>query len=111
LDDESRWACPVCGAHRLAMEELPRVGAMGSQPYSDILGMGDPGDHSMPAIVCLACSTRWPNAEAFWADARDRLPGAADGTVPPAPGDAAAANGPAEAAPVDQTAPGMEPRS
>jgi hypothetical protein len=53
------------------MEELPRVGAMGSQPYSDILGMGDPKDRTMPEIVCLACSTRWPNAEAFWADARE----------------------------------------
>jgi len=51
------------------MEELPRVGAMGSQPYTDILGMGDPGDRPMPAIVCLQCSTRWPNADAFWAAA------------------------------------------
>ncbi len=64
---ESRWACPVCGAHRLAMEELPRVGAMGAQPYTDILGMGDPADRTMPAIVCLQCATRWPNADAFWA--------------------------------------------
>jgi hypothetical protein len=51
------------------MEELPKVGAMGPQPYTDILGMGDPGDRSMPAIVCLECSTRWPNADAFWAAA------------------------------------------
>jgi len=49
------------------MEELPRVGAMGAQPYTDILGMGDPADRSMPAIVCLQCATRWPNADAFWA--------------------------------------------
>jgi hypothetical protein len=61
------------------MEELPRVGAMGSQPYSDILGMGDPDDRTMPEIVCLACSTRWPNAEAFWADAREP---AADAAAP-----------------------------
>lgn len=55
------------------------MGAMGSQPYSDILGMGDPGDRTIPEIVCLACATRWPNAEAFWADAREP---AADGETP-----------------------------
>jgi hypothetical protein len=81
-EPESQWACPVCGAHRLAMEELPRVGAMGAQPYADILGMGDPADRSMPAIVCLQCSTRWPNADAFWA--------AANATAEPAEADAEA---------------------
>jgi hypothetical protein len=65
------------------MEELPRVGAMGAQPYADILGMGDPADRSMPAIVCLQCSTRWPNADAFWA--------AANATAEPAEADAEAA--------------------
>jgi len=80
------------------MEELPRVGAMGAQPYSDILGMGDPGDRTMPAIVCLACSSRWPNADAFWAASRledgpEGAMGAADGeaivaaATPDAPGD------------------------
>ena len=79
------------------MEELPRVGAMGAQPYSDILGMGDPGDRTMPAIVCLACSSRWPNADAFWAASRledgPEAMGAADGeaivaaATPDAPGD------------------------
>jgi len=54
------------------MEELPRVGAMGAQPYADILGMGDPADRPMPAIVCLQCATRWPNADAFWAAANPR---------------------------------------
>jgi hypothetical protein len=85
-ESESQWACPVCGAHRLALEELPRVGAMGAQPYADILGMGDPADRSMPAIVCLQCGTRWPNADAFWAAAN-----AADG----ADGEAAMDDGPA----------------
>jgi hypothetical protein len=70
LAEESRWACPVCGAHRLAMDELPRVGAMGAQPYTDILGMGDPGNRTMPAILCLACGSRWPDADAFWAATR-----------------------------------------
>jgi hypothetical protein len=59
------------------MEELPRVGAMGAQPYTDILGMGDPADRTMPAIVCLQCATRWPNADAFWAAAN--APDGADG--------------------------------
>lgn len=66
------------------MEELPRVGAMGAQPYTDILGMGDPGDRTMPAIVCLQCGTRWPNADAFWAAAN-----AVNGTD----GDSAAGDG------------------
>jgi hypothetical protein len=68
-EDESRWACPACGAHRLALEELPKVGAMGAQPYTDILGMGDPTERRMPAIVCLACGRRWGDANAFWAEA------------------------------------------
>ena len=65
-EEESQWACPVCGAHRLAMEELPRVGAMGAQPLTDIIAMGDPSDRPMPAIVCLSCGTRWRDADAFW---------------------------------------------
>jgi hypothetical protein len=67
------------------MEELPRVGAMGAQPYADILGMGDPADRSMPAIVCLQCSSRWPNADAFWA--------AVHATAEPAEADATAGEG------------------
>ena len=50
------------------MEELPRVGAMGAQPYSDILGMGDPSERRLPEIVCLGCGRRWPDAAAFWAE-------------------------------------------
>jgi hypothetical protein len=61
------------------MEELPKVGAMGAQPYADILGMGDPANRTMPAIVCLTCATRWPNADAFWAAGN-----AADGADSPA---------------------------
>jgi hypothetical protein len=88
-ESESQWACPVCGAHRLAMEDLPRVGAMGVQPYADILGMGDPADRSMPAIVCLHCGTRWSNADAFWAAAN--AADGADGEV--AHGDVATSDG------------------
>jgi hypothetical protein len=78
------------------MEELPRVGAMGSQPYTDILGMGDPADRTMPAIVCLQCSTRWPNADAFWAAAN-----AADG--------ASGADSPAGDRPEDDARAGPDP--
>jgi hypothetical protein len=51
------------------MEELPNVGAMGAQPLSDIIGMGDPSERRMPEIVCLACGRRWSDADAFWAEA------------------------------------------
>lgn len=93
MAEESRWACPVCGAHRLAMDELPRVGAMGAQPYTDILGMGDPGDRMMPAILCLACGARWPDADAFWAASGGAEPtdhGAATSDLSADPSDPAA---------------------
>jgi CheY-like chemotaxis protein len=69
-EDESRWPCPACGERRLAMDELPRIGAMGAQPYSDIIGMGDPTNRTMPAIVCLACGRRWDDADSFWTETR-----------------------------------------
>ncbi len=68
MESESRWACPSCGQHRLAMEEPPKFGAMGSQPYLDIVGMGDPSDPTVPAIVCLNCGRRWPDLAAFRAE-------------------------------------------
>lgn len=80
MEEESRWACPACGARRLALEELPRVGAMGAQPYTDMIGMGDPVDRKMPEIVCLECGRRWPDAEAFWAEVGTPNPGRAQVT-------------------------------
>jgi hypothetical protein len=68
VEGESRWACPSCGAHRLALEELPNVGALGAQPLSDLIGMGDPIDKPLPGIVCLNCGRQWPNPEAVWAE-------------------------------------------
>lgn len=50
------------------MEEPPKFGAMGSQPYLDIVGMGDPSDPTVPAIVCLNCGRRWPDLAAFRAE-------------------------------------------
>jgi DNA-directed RNA polymerase subunit RPC12/RpoP len=88
VEGESRWACPNCGAHRLALEELPNVGALGAQPLSDLIGMGDPIDRPLPRIVCLNCGRQWPNPEAVWAEAegasspgRDAMP---DGSTPDA---------------------------
>jgi hypothetical protein len=52
------------------MEEPPKFGAMGSQPYLDIVGMGDPSDPTVPAIVCLNCGHSWPDLAAFWAASR-----------------------------------------
>ncbi|MEZ0241679.1 MAG: hypothetical protein ACAH65_12865 [Chloroflexota bacterium] len=69
MEGESRWACPACGARRLALEELPNVGALGAQPLSDLIGMGDPLDRPLPGIVCLDCGRQWPNPEAVWAEA------------------------------------------
>ena len=69
MEGESRWACPNCGACRLALEELPNVGALGAQPLSDLIGMGDPIDRPLPGIVCLNCGRHWPNPEAVFAEA------------------------------------------
>lgn len=69
MEGESRWSCPACGARRLALEELPNVGALGAQPLSDLIGMGDPIDRPVPGIVCLNCGRQWPNPEAVWAEA------------------------------------------
>jgi hypothetical protein len=81
VEGESRWACPNCGAHRLALEELPNVGALGAQPLSDLIGMGDPIDKPLPGIVCLNCGRQWPNPEAVWAEAEGASPPGPDGTA------------------------------
>jgi hypothetical protein len=67
MSDETRSerACPVCGQHRLKLEEPPRIDIMGIQVYSDMLGMGDLQQANLPSIVCLACGTRWPDLGAF----------------------------------------------
>jgi hypothetical protein len=64
-DTRSERACPVCGEHRLKLEEPPRIDIMGVQVYSDMLGMGDLQQESLPSIVCLACGTRWRDLRAF----------------------------------------------
>ena len=61
----SELACPVCGAYRLAIALPPYVAIMGVQPYSDLLGMGDPKPDALPGIECLACGSRWRDINAF----------------------------------------------
>lgn len=61
----SEQACPVCGQHTLAIDELPRIDVMGIQLYSDIVGMGDLHQEGAVGIVCLGCGTRWRDRGAF----------------------------------------------
>jgi hypothetical protein len=69
-EENSRWPCPVCGQHRLALEEFPHIDTLGFAPYTDVIGMGDPGKHALPGISCLNCGTRWASPEAFASDTR-----------------------------------------
>ncbi len=61
----SAQACPECGAHRLALLDLPTTSVAGYQVNSELLGMGEPGSDAPPAIGCLACGAEWPDLEAF----------------------------------------------
>ncbi|CAN5438272.1 hypothetical protein BH24CHL9_BH24CHL9_08680 [soil metagenome] len=63
--ERSELACPVCGAHTLAVDEPPQIDIMGIQPYSDMLGMGDLAQHGSLGIVCRSCGTYWPDRGAF----------------------------------------------
>jgi hypothetical protein len=63
--ERSDRACPVCGAHELALDVPPRIDVMGVQPYLDLIGMGDRPTTEPPGIVCRSCGTRWPDLEAF----------------------------------------------
>lgn len=76
------------------MEEPPKFGAMGSQPYLDIVGMGDPSDPTVPAIVCLNCGRRWPDLAAFWTEV-ETLPGDPVTGSAPDPGSGSASGDPA----------------
>jgi hypothetical protein len=63
--ERSAKACPVCGAHQLSLLEFPSLSTVGYQPYNEIVGMGEPGESSLPAIGCLACGAEWPDLAAF----------------------------------------------
>jgi hypothetical protein len=63
--DRSERACPVCGAHALALDMPPRIDVLGVQPYSDIIGMGDRPAEGAVGIVCRSCGTYWRDLAAF----------------------------------------------
>lgn len=58
-------ACPACGRYSLSLIGFPYVSTMGVQPYSDILGMGEPQVDQAPAIGCLSCGIEWADLDAF----------------------------------------------
>jgi hypothetical protein len=61
----SAEACPVCGAHRVAILPLPDIAVLGVQPYTDLLMMGDRPAPPRDAIGCLACGAEWPDLDAY----------------------------------------------
>jgi len=65
MSDRSRYACPRCGEHRLAIIEFPRQHSVGFVPANEIIGMGEPTVLTPPAIGCLACGAEWPTLAAF----------------------------------------------
>jgi hypothetical protein len=62
--------CPDCGAHRVALLPLPDTAVLGVQPYTDLLGMGDPSAPLRASIGCLACGAEWPDIDSFRAASR-----------------------------------------
>ena len=64
-DEWSERACPVCGAHALALDIPPRIDVMGVQPYTDVIGMGDRPQQGPVGIVCRSCDTYWSDLAAF----------------------------------------------
>ena len=65
MSERSRYACPRCGEHRLAIIEFPRQHSVGFVPANEIFGMGEPTVLTPPAIGCLACGAEWPTLEGF----------------------------------------------
>ena len=61
----SAEACPACGAHRLALLDLPTTPVSGYQAYAEIIGVVDLQPEPRPAIGCLACGAEWPDLETF----------------------------------------------
>jgi hypothetical protein len=68
----SQEPCPVCGKHTLSLLDFPHVATMGVQPYSDILGMGEPSVEQPPGIACLTCGSQWPDIDSFRKAQRQR---------------------------------------
>ncbi len=75
-DETSRSAeaCPMCGAHRLAVLDLPTTPVRGYRAYDELIGLRGLETEARPAIGCLACGAEWPDLEAF-REATGRPPG------------------------------------
>ena len=71
LDESTRSAaaCPRCGAHRLALLNLPQIDVTGYRPLDEIYGMISGPSLEAPGIGCLACGAEWPDLAAFGAEA------------------------------------------
>jgi len=69
-DDAARsaQACPRCGAHRLALLDLPEIDVTEYHPLDEAIGMGVAPSLEQPAIGCLACGAQWPDVGAFQAE-------------------------------------------
>lgn len=78
----SERPCPVCGRHTLAVDEPPHIDVMGVQAYSDMLGMGDLQQPTLPGIVCLGCGTRWRDLDAFARNEPEDADGPAEAEAP-----------------------------
>jgi hypothetical protein len=59
-DARSREACPRCGAHRLAVIDIPDVSYQPYDPANAMQGIRtDFRLQGTPTIGCLACGTEW----------------------------------------------------
>jgi hypothetical protein len=64
--ERSRDACPRCGAHQLAVLDVPDVELTGYQPANASMGIAtDVRLEGEPGIGCLACGAQWPDLAAF----------------------------------------------
>jgi hypothetical protein len=65
-DARSAETCPVCGAHRLATIDFPRLSGAPYLPASEAVGIPTSSDRpALPGIGCLACGASWPSLAAF----------------------------------------------
>jgi hypothetical protein len=62
--DRSAEACPVCGAHRLAILHFPELTGGATMDAKAGIGVLDPDPAPSP-IGCLACGAEWPDLDAF----------------------------------------------
>ena len=102
--ERSVQACPVCGAHQLALIDFPEISTVGYQPYSEIIGMGEAQERNEPGIGCLACGAGWSSLQAFRHGAaaatmaRETVPGGTAAGEKPVVGETIATETPAGAA-------------